>query len=517
MKKYKKTLTAIIILVVAFLMLMGFYGIFRRNENGEWVNLIPNFKLGMEFGQTRVITVGVNQESTRTVYDAEGNVVQEEEGVEYTEENGYTIEETPINDSALKNLNNYNIEKKIIDTRLKKSKVSQYFIDMNEITGKIKIEIPEDEKADEIQSMLQSSGNFMLLDGSTFETVFSDEYLDKAEVMYSQGDIETGVFLQLKFNEEGTKKLQELSKIYTETATETTDTTNENEGNELEETTTDENEAANNEQTETKPPEAAISEDEAINNETVATEENETTNNEEGTESNETTESKEVWVIVNGAFIGTAHISDLMYNDTVMLTYGLSSNTEEIQTAVDNAEEAALLLNTGNAPLVYEFSNETVQSNIDNRTIAIYVIGVGLVFVIAYIYFIVKFKVKGFISIYFQIGFLAVLLLIIRLTDVTLTMEGMAGIVISLVLEYIFTYMVLENMTKQKENMYKNANLEFFLSTLPIYVIAVIFTFALRANINSFGKTLFWGIIMIYIYNFIFPKFIYENLNGRSE
>ena len=85
-----------------------------------------------------------------------------------------------------------------------------------------------------------------------------------------------------------------------------------------------------------------------------------------------------------------------------------------------------------------------------------------------------------------------------------------------MVLEYIFTYIVLSTMAKETEGMYKKANLSFFLNTFPIYVIAMVFTFATRANINSFGMTLFWGIIMIYVYNFIFSKFIFENLNRRS-
>ncbi len=248
MKKYKKTLTIIIILIVALLMFASFFGVYRKNEKGEKVSLIPNFKLGMEFGQTRVITVAVNQESTRTVYDAEGNVVEEEEGVEYTEENGYKIEETPINDSSLKNLNNYNIEKKIINNRLKENNVSQYSIDMNEITGKIKVEIPEDEKADEIQNLIQSSSGFMLLDGSTFEMVLSDDNLKKADVMYSQGDFETGVMLQLTFDEEGTKKLQELSKVYTETTTEGAEVENDETTNQA--VTGEENNIASNEQKE---------------------------------------------------------------------------------------------------------------------------------------------------------------------------------------------------------------------------------------------------------------------------
>ena len=118
---------------------------------------------------------------------------------------------------------------------------------------------------------------------------------------------------------------------------------------------------------------------------------------------------------------------------------------------------------------------------------------------------------------YFQIGFIATLLLVIRFTNVLLTLEGMAGVVIGIVLEYIFTYIVLSNIKEEKVSMYKNANLQFFLTTLPIYVIAVVFTFASRAIVSSFGMTLFWGIILIYVYNFIFSKFVFENLDGRAK
>ena len=95
-------------------------------------------------------------------------------------------------------------------------------------------------------------------------------------------------------------------------------------------------------------------------------------------------------------------------------------------------------------------------------------------------------------------------------------MEGMAGIVIGMVLEYIFTYIVLNTLSSEVEGMYRKANLQFFLNTFPIYVVSVVFTCATKANINSFGMTLFWGIMMIYIYNFIFSKFIFENLSRRS-
>ena len=93
MKKHKKTLTVVIILIVALLMFASFFGVYKKNENGEKVSILPNLKLGMEFGKTRVITASVNNNVNKVVYDAEGNVVKQEEGVEYTEENGYKIQD----------------------------------------------------------------------------------------------------------------------------------------------------------------------------------------------------------------------------------------------------------------------------------------------------------------------------------------------------------------------------------------------------------------------------------------
>lgn len=460
MKKYTKTLTVVIILVVALLMFASFFGVYKKNENGEKVNVLPNLKTGMEFGQTRVITAEVSEKTTKTIYDAEGKVVTEEEGVEYTEEAGYKTVQNPVNDETVKTLDNYKKTKKIIEKRLKGNNVSEYLIDLDEKTGKITIEIPENSQADEVQSIIKNSGSFILLDGETFEVVFDNKYLEKAEVMYSQGDLQTGIFLQLSFNEEGTKKIEELNKIYVETTEEKT--------------------------------------------------------NEAGEKEN-VTSSKKVWVILNDSFLGETVLPNIVYNNKVMLTFGVSNDTNELEEARKEANREAVLLNSGAKPIIYEYKNETKETNLTQEKLLIFATSIGIVFIIAYIYLVIKFKAKGFISVYFQIGYLGILLLVLRLTNVVITMEGISAIIISMILEYIFTYIVLRNLSKETEGMYKKANLEFFLNTLPIYVIAVVFTFAIKTNINSFGMSLFWGIIIIYIYNFIFSKFIFENLSGRSK
>ena len=269
------------------------------------------------------------------------------------------------------------------------------------------------------------------MDSETFEVVFDSSYLNKAEVMKSQGDIETGIFLQLTFNEEGTKKIHELTDIYT--------------------TTTEEQ------------------------------------INEEG-EKTQVEKSKTVLVILNNSFLGATVLPNIVYNDKMILTFALSSDTKELNEAIQSASQQAVILNSGTTPLEYEYSDEVRGTNITTQSIFIYLSAIGTVFVMAYIYLIIKFKAKGFISIYLQIGYLGILLLILRLTNVTITMEGMSAIIISMILDYIFTYIVLTNLDIGVDGMYKKSNLQFLFTSLPIYVVALVFTYAKLTYINSFGE-----------------------------
>lgn len=458
MKKHTKTITIIIILVLALLMFASFFGVYKKNENGEKVNLLPNLKLGMEFGKTRTITANVSEQTTKTIYDAEGNIITPEDGVEYTEEAGYKTVETPVNDASIKTLENYRKTKDIIEKRLEGNNIADFNIELDEKTGQIKLQIPENESADEIEYLIKNTGSLILLDSETFEVVFDNSYFDKAEVMRSQGDIETGIFLQLSFNEEGTKRINELADIYKTTTEEQTDETG---------------------------------------------------------ETKQVEKSKSVWVILNDSFLGATVLPNIVYDGKIILTFAASSDTKELNEAVKSASQQAVLLNSGTTPLQYEYSDEVVETNITTQSILLYLSAIGMVFLLAYAYLIIKFKAKGFISIYFQVGYLAVLLLLLRLTSVTITMEGMAAIIISLILDYIFTYITLTNLNTEVEGMYKKSDLQFLFNSLPIYIIALVFTYGKLTYINSFGMTLFWGIIMVYLYNYVFTKFIYENLSEK--
>ena len=74
----------------------------------------------MDFTSQREITMKVDDSVKETlIYDAEGNLIEEkEEGIEYTEENGYRTEEIKTNDPSILTKENYEKTKNIILNRL---------------------------------------------------------------------------------------------------------------------------------------------------------------------------------------------------------------------------------------------------------------------------------------------------------------------------------------------------------------------------------------------------------------
>lgn len=66
---------------------------------------------------------------------------------------------------------NYKEVKSIIEKRLKKSNIQDYNISVNNITGDITLEIPEDENTDTVISNLNTIGKFEIIDTDTNEVL----------------------------------------------------------------------------------------------------------------------------------------------------------------------------------------------------------------------------------------------------------------------------------------------------------------------------------------------------------
>ena len=94
-----------------------------------------------------------------------------------------------------------------------------------------------------------------------------------------------------------------------------------------------------------------------------------------------------------------------------------------------------------------------------------------------------------------------------------LTMEGMIAIVITAVLDYIFTIYLL-NLIKHQDSKtvseasttFKEALIKTLFIFIPVAVTAVVLCFAGWLPIYSFGMVAFWGLLLIVIYNLIITR-----------
>ena len=232
MKKVKK-LTIILILVL--LTMIAFFGIYTQVQN-RMENQVKDYELAMDLKGTRNIRLKVNNTSKEVIRDAEGNIVETEETLtdEQLTEKGYIKEQQPVNKEEVLNIEKYQKTKEIIEKRLKKLNVPYYEIAVEEKTGDIIIQLPEEGQIDNIVSNINSVGKFEIVDSKTKEVLIDNNDIKLANVMYgSTGETGTSVYLNIEFTKEGSQKLETISNNYKkpeENAQEDTENTEETKG-----------------------------------------------------------------------------------------------------------------------------------------------------------------------------------------------------------------------------------------------------------------------------------------------
>lgn len=453
MKAHKIITITTIILAIIIISVASFWGIYKLKEY-KVVNVIPNYLLGMEFKNSRVANFTVSDEIAETkIYDKDGNeVTEKQDGVEYTEENGYKTVETKVNSEENLNKSNYSLSKKILENRLKNLKAEQYIVKLDENNGNIQLEIPENDDTDEILAVLAQKGIFELQDSETEEVLLNNSDIKNASVVYGQTETEVSVYLQIKFNKEGTKKLEEISKKYIQTTEQQT-------------------------------------------NEDGETEEKEVT--------------KKVSILFDGQEYRTTYFGDTIKDGTLNVAMGSGADSASIENYVLIADELKTILNSGILPIEYEINENTISSRIttENITNAIYI--ALAVFAISLIYFVIKLKLKGILAGVLQIGYVALLLLTLRYTNVVISLEGIVGMLVGIILNYMFIYSAFKNI---KNYFVKDTMAKFAVKLIPIYIIAIVFTFNTLTNIASLGMTLVWGLIILYVYNLIFTQTVVKEV-----
>ena len=441
MKKRNNTMKTIkiltIILLIILISMIGFFGIYKQNKN-QMSDTVKGYSHSMALNGGRNIKLVLSTDN-----------------------------------EDLKTVENYNKSKTIIEKRLKKLGIEEYNISLNTKTGEIIVEIPEDSKTDSIVSNINTVGKFEIIDSNTEEVLLNNDDIKSSSVLYNTSTSGTTVYLEIAFNKEGQKKLEEISKTYVHEETEDTDT----EENSTEEETTEE------------------------------------TTSEESTEESS---DKEITMKIDDEEIMTTHFDEPITTGKIQLSVGsATTDTKQLQDYIEQAQNIAVVLDNGNLPLTYEIEkNQYILSDISEQQIGYLAIAISVIAVIGIIALIIKYKTKGLLAGISYVGLAALYLLLIRYTNVLISIESIFGIILVLVLNFIFTAMLLEKAGEDKSTLevYK----KFFNRIMPIFIMSIVFCFIKWVPISSFGMITFWGILMIAIYNFIVTKYLLKTfLEGK--
>lgn len=366
-------------------------------------------------------------------------------------------EKTPVNSQEVLTEENYELAKNIMKKRLDQFNIINYDLRVDKTTGTIALEVGEDGQIDDILAYLLSQGNFTITDTDSGAVLLDNSKIKETKTMYYNDTSGTNVYLDIIFNDEGKSKLEEISKTYVETK--------DDEGNSTKKTIT---------------------------------------------------------IKLDDETITTTYFGQTMSNGELPLTVGSASNdSNTIKNYLVQAGELAIVLNNGINPIVYTIgTNEYVAPIITPDTLNKIIISALVVLAVMIVYLVIRYKTLGIISALSMVGYIALYLITVRFTDTIISLEAIAAIAISILLEFVFVQAIAKAIKKDSANATKTINKELIKNIsvqAPLYIMAIVFVFVEWETIKSFGLALFWGLIVSLVYNLIITKYTFIQKANMME
>ncbi len=362
-----------------------------------------------------------------------------------------TKEEVAVNAPELLTEENYRKSEEIIKERLSKMGVTDYTLRFDEKTGKMILQIPEGSNTDEILQYIMIKGEFKIVDSENEENVLlKHEHIKNAQWGYSTTATGTNIYLTISFNEEGTEILKNITNTYVATT------------------------------------------------------------DEEGKE-----QSKDVSFKIDDTTLITSHFSEEISNGILQLSIGqATTSSEDLTEYIQEASRLAVILSSKALPVTYNMNeNRYVVSDITEDMLFIPMIICLSLVAIGVIFLVLRYRKNGLLSAISFIGYIAFYLIALRYTNVIITLEGIIGILIAIILNYIFIVYLLHLLKNEKmktieetSNGFKKALLKTLFILVPVAIISVTLCFTKWLPASSFGMVIFWGIFISILYNLIITR-----------
>lgn len=476
LKVTKKVAIILLILLLAIIAFLGFY----KKENNVWGNKVPEFNFGLDLNGARELRYKLDEsEEEKNVYiDSEGNILGEvkeetsstDEGVSLTDgetaETPATTEETSTteteqntddskpnyatevrkikaNEDSVRTIDNFKKAKSIIQKRLEKEENFEYNIRLDNVTGEIILEIPDNENELSVANLAVTTiGKFEMIDEQTGIILMDKSDIKDVSSGIYNGDDGYQVYLTITFNKEGAEKLKNVSNKYRKVT------------------------------------------------------------NDAGEENTEY-----VSILVDGQKLTTTYFGEELSGGMIQLSMGKASKDQnEIKTTALESQRIADAIGNESMPIDYELTSDNfVKSIITSNEVKIAQIVFIVIIAIVSIIFIIKFKSKGLFASLLEVGFIAILVLTIRFLEINITINSIITFLGIVALNYIFmAEFILEcNKNNSKKSAFWNTMKKYYLTIIPLIIITIVFTLNSSITISSIGMLLFWGILLQVLYNIL--------------
>ena len=379
----KKVKIITIILAIVLVSLVAFGGVYIQTQN-RMEDKVKEYSLGRELNGERVVEIKVTDGS--------------KEGKTKPSDEELTVE-------------NYETVKKTVENRLKDLGAQDYTISLDKENGTIRVELPENSNTDTYVYYLTASGKVEMKEKDTENVLLNDSMIKKAQYTYtSNADGAYQVYLELILTKDGQAKLDEVKNDYAVLATEVSEA-----------------ESKNNTTSDNTTTESSTDEDNTTTNTT--------------TEGTETQKSEETKKIASLTIAGTSYDIEKYEKNKITVKIGSqTSNTTTVNNSIAKAAELSMLINAGKYPIDYEVDvNRYVESDIEQQQLIYFIAGVAVILVIIFIIATIKYKGKGLLASISFIGFIALTSLLLRYTNVIISIEGIGAILLTIIINLKLT------------------------------------------------------------------------------
>ena len=481
-KNLKRFKTLAVVLIVILISAIAFGGLYIKSQ-GIWKNALKEFSFGMELDGIRELRFSLDtSEAEKEVYvDSEGNyagdVVEKKETtsspeISLVDENGNptrseNVETTPegqeatkteekqdemlanykketrtikVNEESNINIENFEKTKKIIQERLETLDLYEYNIRLDEVTGELVVEVPDNDNVEIQESMIATKGKFEVVDHQNGLILLDNSHIKNVSATYTNNDNQYQSYLIVQLNKEGTEKLKEISKTYVRQT------------------------------------------------------------DEKGIET-----TTYVGVEFDDQELLQTYFGDELTNGVLQIPLGqASSEYEDFVITYNSTARVAGILNLEKMPLSYKLNADNyVQSHITTETRIIAIVSFAVIVLILSIVMIVKYKLAGLKFAILNVGYIAIVTLAFRYTNVLITLNSLIAFAGVVGINMLFEYKLLENLRKNDDIklVFTETMKQLYLAIIPVAIVAIIFTFMQSAVISSIGMVLFWGIAIQALYS----------------